>query len=346
MVNDRPPGPGSGTEVYAGRLARALAARGHEVEWFLPDHPRRGLARAGDVWDPFVARRLRARARHADVVHVHNFARELSPSVVGAAHRPTVVTVHDHRLFHTDHPDGARSITGRVTQATTVLARRAVRRHADVVLAVSDELRDRLERVDIAPVTVVPPFADRFDEVETMPAMTAVFAGRLTEGKGVGVLLDAFSGVLERRPDARLEVAGEGPLRARVDEAPEVRARGVLDEADVRTLLAGARLVCVPSVDREGLPLVLVEAMLSGAAIVAADQPSIRTALAGGRAGMLVPPGDAGALRDALLDLLDDHARADSLGRAARDRAEQRFTTDRCVQLTEAAYARARARHG
>jgi phosphatidylinositol alpha-mannosyltransferase len=122
-----------------------------------------------------------------------------------------------------------------------------------------------------------------------------LFLGRHEERKGLSVLLDAFAMV--ERP-AVLWVAGDGPgsevQRRRHPESDRVRWLGVLSEGEVASRLAGADILCAPSLHGESFGMVLLEALAAGCAVVASDIDGYRSA-AGGHAE-LVPPGDAGAL--------------------------------------------------
>jgi glycosyltransferase involved in cell wall biosynthesis len=265
---------------------------------------------------------------------------------------PVVCTVHDHRLFVSDRP-GARWSPGSVASRSLVwFARARVRRHAAAVTAASPELADRLRAAGIASVVVVPPFADPDPDPWRAPSgRDVVYAGRLADGKGVDVLLDGFAAVAAADPDARLRIAGDGPeARALRERASGLRDRvrfdGLLDAEAVGALLRDARVVCVPSVAAEGLPLLLVEAMLAGRAVVASDLPSLRSALADGALGVLVPPGDPAALGATLLGLLRDDARVEALGRAARAAAERRYDTARAVDRFVEVYRGVLGPHG
>jgi glycosyltransferase involved in cell wall biosynthesis len=113
--------------------------------------------------------------------------------------------------------------------------------------------------------------------------------------------------------------------------------------SDIGNLLAGADLFVLPSLS-EGLPLALLEAMLATRPIVATTVGEVPTVLNGGRAGVLVPPGDAAALAGAVADLLCDPARARRLGAAAALRAADEYTLDRMTERYVALYANLLAR--
>lgn len=130
------------------------------------------------------------------------------------------------------------------------------------------------------------------------PGATLVYAGKLSDAKGLPWLLDALERLREARPDVRLHVAGAGAgpeseaLRARMDAlAPHVVAHGQLPQAELAPLLRRATAFVLPSL-HEGLPLVLVEARACGCRLVATALPGVVAGLAGplGEALELVDP--------------------------------------------------------
>ena len=122
-----------------------------------------------------------------------------------------------------------------------------------------------------------------------------------------------------------LDVVGDGPWRARLEAGAEglpVRFLGSRDHGSTLAALAAASVVAVPSVtaasgDRDGLPVVLLEAMAAGRAVVASDLPGIADVVVDGSTGLLVSPGDVTALATALARLLDDASLRGRLGSAA-----------------------------
>jgi glycosyltransferase involved in cell wall biosynthesis len=178
-----------------------------------------------------------------------------------------------------------------------------------------------------------------------------MFAGRLVEKKGATVLLEALAGL--DGTDWRLDLIGDGPLRADLERqaAPlgdRVRFRGQLTSDELARAMAEASIVVVPSVpaasgDQDGLPVVLLEAMTLGCAVVASALPGLDEALTDGRSGVLVPAGDPVALREALRALLSDPERRERLGRAAAVESED-YTADavgaRYITLLHEAIAR------
>ena len=161
-------------------------------------------------------------------------------------------------------------------------------------------------------------------------APLAVYTGRLRATKGLTELVSAWQRVVASRPEARLCLAGEGPLRKGLEEqivglglSGRVVLAGVFDS--VEELLAAADLFVLPSRE-EGPSLALLEAMAAGLPIVATDVPGTREPVTDGQHGLLVPGQDVDALSAAILRLLDTPELAARLGAAARDRARTRFS--------------------
>ena len=153
-------------------------------------------------------------------------------------------------------------------------------------------------------------------------------AGRLVEKKGFQVLLEA---VRELRSDSwSLDVIGDGPLRDRLQAAAEglpVRFLGQLGRRELGRALHEAEVFVVPSVpavsgDQDGVPIVLLDAMAAGCAIIGSRLAGIDEALEDGVNGLLVEPGDAPALAVAIDRVLVDDTLRATLGKTARLRAE------------------------
>jgi phosphatidyl-myo-inositol alpha-mannosyltransferase len=295
-------------------LSRALRARGHAVTILCPldegepvpedlgDHYVIGRPTAlrsnGSVAPVALWPTASARVEHFvrtggfDVLHAHEpLAPMAAYGLVLTAPLPLVGTYH-------------RAGVSRWVPILKPLAE-LVGRRMQVRVAVSEAARETAERAGGGDFEVL--FngvdMDRFESAEPVRdeqgRPTVLFLGRHEERKGLAVLLDAFA-TLER--PAVLWISGDGPggevQRRRHPESDRVHWLGVLTDAEVASRLAGADVVCAPSLQGESFGMVLLEGMAAGCAVVASDITGYRMA-AGGHAA-LVPPGDRGALARAL----------------------------------------------
>jgi phosphatidylinositol alpha-mannosyltransferase len=267
-----------------------------------------------------------------DVVHLHE---PFSPganhaALVGTA-IPAVGTFHSARAgrnpWYQTFRSPLRPLLRRLSIATAVSEQAA----RQVALTFGTDC-------EIVPNGVV---IDRFADGDATPnARPAIFfIGRLEPRKGVSVLVDAFSR-LDR--DAELWIAGDGPQRdaLRARHIPNVVWLGRIGDEQKAARLRGATIACFPAVDGESFGVVLVEAMAAGAAVVASDIDGYRDVARTDAEALLVPPGDADRLAEALRRLLDDEDRRKDLVAAGRARAEE-FSMDRLAGRFVDIYERA-----
>ncbi len=170
------------------------------------------------------------------------------------------------------------------------------------------------------------------------------YAGRMEKVKRLDVLLRAFAQVLDRHPQARLLMIGEGELRPKLE-----RLAASLDVShaviwtgfrqDIPRLLAAMDVYVQPSVN-EGLPLSILEAMAAGKPIVATRVGGIVEQIGHEVTGLLVPLDSREALAQAILRLLEDKHLAERVGRQARSRVVECFSLQRMVKAYDALYRR------
>ncbi len=153
-----------------------------------------------------------------------------------------------------------------------------------------------------------------------------IYAGRLSEEKGVEVLLEAWRLAADR--GLLLSLCGDGPLRSQVEQTqvPRVSVLGRLDGASLRERMLSARALVFPSICQEAGPLAPIEAAAAGLPMIISSSVGISDRIEAAGAGWKVPPDDPGALAEAL-GRLADREHLDDAGRAARTLYEE-FHTD------------------
>lgn len=254
------------------------------------------------------ARAARRAARGADLVHAHWLPSALPALATG---KPFVVQLHGTDV----------ELARRVPRLSTTLLERA-----RLVLCVSQELARAALELGAREVRVVAQGVD-LPEAPGDPAdpPEVLFVGRLSEEKGIAELAEATSGIPRT-------VVGDGPLRHLVPDAV-----GFVPHDELGQYYERAAVVACPS-RREGYGVAAREAMAYGRPVVASAVGGLLEAVEDGVTGLLVPAGDAGALRSALERLLDDPALRARLGEAGRRRAAELFSHESATRATLAAY--------
>lgn len=166
---------------------------------------------------------------------------------------------------------------------------------------------------------------------------TVVCTGKLYEVKGQKYLIEACRLLRDRGVEVACEFVGDGPDRemlarrvAEVGMEDCVRFHGRVTQHRIAQILAEADILAAPSVPasdgrREGIPVVLMEAMACGVPVAASDLSGIPELVEHGETGLLVPPGDSTALADALQRLASDPQLRRRLAAAARDKIVRQF---------------------
>ncbi len=166
---------------------------------------------------------------------------------------------------------------------------------------------------------------------------------RLAPMKGHRTLIDAFALVSREQPSARLLIVGDGELRpglqqqaAELGIAAKTVFAGVRE--DLPRILRALDISVLASIEKEGLPVILVESALMGVPSVMTDVAGIREVIRHGETGLLAPPGDASALAAALLDALRDTSAARSRAASAREFVRREFDVNNTAAQMDEVY--------
>jgi len=325
--------------VYAfadGPIGEDLRCRGDVVRIFGQRAP---------FFDPTLAIRLSRSFREdgVEVVHTHLFGADLHASVAarGLRRLPVVTTVHNER------PDNWRQglVGGRLLHA----AQRVVpvgRRLEAALLARWPSLRPRIRTIengvcDSGDAVVL---RDRCRSLLGLGSGDLVVGaiGRLAPQKAPLDLVAAFAQAALQSPLAKLVMVGDGPLRGEVEA--ELRRTGLKNRVvmagnvpNAARLLPGFDLLVLAS-HWEGLPMVVLEAMMAGVPVVATSVGAVGEVLRHNDTGWVVPPARPEILADAILKLLREPGLRTRIGNAGRQEARERYSAARMVAAYEALY--------
>jgi glycosyltransferase involved in cell wall biosynthesis len=294
------------------------------------------------------------------VIHAHGWS---AFSAVAAGNRlgiPVVTTLHDYGLLCPTKSlscgggpcrrtgglcclrcaDCEQGLVKRAGLALAIRAgRKTVVKGTSRFLAVSRFVADAHLEAGIGTadtMTVVPNFIDLVDDSPTaVPTVGPVlFVGPADGYKGRPVLESAHAQLASNGHRSELHLVG-----GRTGEPSGlVRHLGRRSGSELWSTFRQARVVSVPSVWPDPCPTVALEAMALGRPVVASAVGGLTDIVHHGETGLLVPPGDEGALAGALADLLSNPARTVQMGAAARQRVDTMFSAKAVVPTIEAIY--------
>jgi len=321
------------------------------------------------------------RAFRPDIAHIHNLFPLISASAYDpcvAASIPIVQTLHNYRFsciaanhFRNqavclsctprNHRMGVQAGCYRNSKVASVLVSSAI--EAMWARAVSDSAVDKFivlsnfaqewlvsHGVDRSRVVIKPNFVHCNPPAPQLPVKMPsdgylVFSGRLSEEKGVAVLIEAWRSLR----DIPLLVVGDGPLRARLefevarDQLP-IRFTGNLPRDEAVQIVSSAQGVIVPSLWFEGMPMVVLEAWSVGVPVLASRIGGLEEMLSEDRLGFGFAPGDPQSLVAAVRYLMQNPAAAKDRVERAREVVQQRHSREYSLHLMESVYRDVMAR--
>ncbi len=315
-------------------------------------------------WNPWMARAMRRKMEcfRPDVVHVHNTFPLISPSIFHAIYRRAtcVLTLHNYRLFCpaaipirggkvcTDcidrrsawpavrHGCYRKSRLATLPLAFSVGLHRALgtwKHHVDGFIALSNFQRSLMTASGLPEIKVhvkpnfypgkpsVVPWSERVPYV--------VFAGRLSEEKGVKTLLHAWRLWGADAPELRL--VGEGELRLTLQHMAEglsVRFMGQLSGVEAESQIAGARLLVLPSESFEGFPMVVREAFAFGTPVALSNLGPLPSIVQHGISGVVFVAANPDSLLNEVRAAWQTPSLLERLSQGARMEFETKYTED------------------
>lgn len=366
-----------GEDIVVEAEAALLRSRGHIVTDYRRDnHELAAMGRTAAAMDTLWSNRtvddmVRQIAQNKpDLVHAHNTFPLISPSLYWAAARagvPVVQTLHNFRLLC---PQGMflrdekvcedclgalpwrgvvhRCYRGSVAQtavlASLISVHRAIGTYRNKVcyyVALTEFSRAKFvagglpgERICVKPNFVDIPFC----EEEQQPS-GALFVGRLSPEKGVGVLARAAA----TRGHSVIDVIGTGPEQSSLETSPGIRLLGSQPPEIVYARMRKAAYLVMPSICYENFPRTVVEAFACGAPVIASRLGAMAEIIEDGQTGLLFEAGNPDDLAQKMTWAEANPAAMRELGRNARREYEAKYTPEINYQQLMNIYAGANA---
>jgi glycosyltransferase involved in cell wall biosynthesis len=314
-----------------------------------------------------------------DLMHVHNFFPVLSPSIFEAAREqnvPSVMSLHNFRLihpnglmFHNGEPDH-RSVKGsayrcvpdgvyRNSMIQTAVVAHMIEYHRkkktwesipSAFIALSEFSRNLFiegglpaDRIFIKPNFIEDPVQNKNSLfLNSKKENTFLYVGRISEEKGVQQLVECW---LRFKPDARLVIAGDGPLKAGLEEksrrAENIEWLGQISRDQILQLLSVAKALLFPTKCYEGQPLILLEAMSMGCPVITSKIGNPENMIDDGETGFHFKPGDIDDMYDKCRIISKNPSQSLEMGKRARSVYLEKYTPQKNLELLTEIYEKA-----
>src|SRR5678815_6158793 len=289
------------------------------------------------------------RKTDARLLHIYfgQIAVHLLP-LIRAWKKPSIVSFHGADVTVDMNKPAYRQATRQMLEAVKLVLVRSESLRRAVADLGCDPKKIEIQRTGI-PLEEFP-FRER--AVPKNGEWRFVQAGRLIEKKGLPVTVRAFSTFLKQHPNARLTIAGEGPLLSELQKfvsesglAERVSFTGFVSQEQLREIYYRAHIFLHPSQtgcdgNQEGVPNSMLEAMATGLPVFTTEHGGIPEAIENGVSGVLVPEHDDEALARALLNAAQDPGLLSRLRHAGGSAVRNNFDLSTQAQRLEEIYLR------
>lgn len=371
-----------GSEKYYFELAQLLKSKGHTVGFFSMKHKENittgdaeyfveeidlntgSKLKALDVIYSQENKRLMAKALEEfkpDIVHINNFQRQLSASIIDAIKEkniPIVMTAHDLNpicpasimLYNGEVCDDcitkgyAQCIKKKCVKGSTLKSTLGVMekkyydihkvfRKIDCIISPSEFNKNQLVngKLKYNEIVALHNFVNESERNDYVLGDYAFYLGRLSKEKGILNLIEAIGDI----PNAKLLIAGDGPERERIEAYisehkldGRITLLGYQNQDSIHKYITNSRFVVIPSICNENCPYSVLEAMEIGKPIVASRIGGIPELIADGENGYLYKADDINELKEKLTLLLDDDEKVNRFAQKSRELYESYYSPD------------------
>ncbi|MCG7994335.1 MAG: glycosyltransferase family 4 protein [Candidatus Thiodiazotropha taylori] len=308
------------------------------------------------------------RENKPDIIHVHNTLPLVSPSIYWAASKyriPIVQTVHNYRLSCLNAlflRDGklCEECIGKFPYAGIVNSCYRASRKASAVLAfmlllhrtigtynnkishyiaLSEFSKNKLVMSGVSnnKITIKPNYIDHVSEKNTKRSDELLYVGRLSNEKGISLLLDALS----KLNGFKVTVIGEGPELPLVQNNKNIKYIGKLTNESVLKKMSSALALLIPSICYENFPRIIVEAYSCGLPVIASSIGSIKNIVDDGETGLLFDPISSTDMATKINWAVCNQEEMNKMGLKARKKYENEYTAEKNYKQLIDIYLRA-----
>lgn len=204
---------------------------------------------------------------------------------------------------------------------------------ADKIFAVSKALKNALEANGISNIEIIHNGINVQERIMSESYENNIlFAGRVDEAKGIGVLIRVFNVVNSEIPDAKLTIVGDGEFNAGGNK--NIKVLPWQSREEMKKIFSQAKIVVVPSLYLDPFPTVNLEAMAAGKPIIGTCFGGTKEVVVNNETGYIVNPYDEKELAEKITDLLKNPEKASRFGSNGRERVKNFFSLEKQIQKT------------
>jgi len=332
-----------GTEIYLWSLKKALEKNGHEVVVF-------GSSKSYDEY--IYSQKVKSIERYTkklfniqtyldfkklvnefkpDIIHVHNFYNELSPSILLVTGKiPIVMTVHDTLLVNAVSVLSGRTgedcktrtcsgctncvgFKGMIYEKLRKIIYRTLLKRISLFITPSIYLNNFLVEAGFQPIQTVYNGINLFKFSKVNNFDRLLYVGRMSRDKGVEYLLKAMPDIIKQFPKVKLILLGDGPdkdyfinLSKKLDIINNLNFLGSVNKEEIKKQFDECSIVIVPSVFSEAFGLVVVESMSVGRPVIGTTSGALPELIENDKTGYIIPSKNSHILAEKVIKLLSN----------------------------------------
>ena len=349
-----------GAEIYCYKLKDLLEKRGYEVRFFGGKGNYKKSKLSSFVFSIFRFFSFRyylnikkeIKDFKPDIIHAHSFSTNITPSFLFGAKRYNIpVVVTPHYLGHYTFPQMRLSkIYGIISWLNAWFHQEMEKRYVDFFICPSNIFAKQLKNkvgIESNKIKVVPLFIEWEQPAEAKNPTTKdiLYAGRLSEEKGIEYLIQAIPKISKEHPEIKLHIVGKGnmeqnlkDLANKLEIEDKIIFHGYITHENLATMYRKSSVFILPSVCMENAPLTLIEAMSQETPVVTTNIGGQAELVKDGFNGYLVNPKDPEELTEKIGTILDNPELAREMGEKGRKIVEENHTPEEHLRRIIAIY--------
>jgi glycosyltransferase involved in cell wall biosynthesis len=293
---------------------------------------------------------LVSRKNKINVIHSNTYVPVISAQLCSSLLQiPHIATVHD--VYKTSQKDFWKTWSGQAGVSKSMgflgplMERLVTKMPVATFHTVSEKSKQDMELLGVSKILVIPNGInpDDYQTSTTTKKNQAIFVGRLVFYKNLDVVINAFSKIIEKIPDARLIIVGNGPQKNHLEKLAEslglknnIFFTGIISDAEKIHLISESQVLLNPSLI-EGFGIVVLEGFACGKPVITSDSKPLSDLVRDSVDGYIVPATDINFWADKIIDLLSDDAKCAKMGQAGKQKVLSHYSisklSDNMIQL-------------